>query len=81
MDTIGAFEAKAHFSELLARVETGESIQITRNGKPIARLVPEVAPIPGMTVAEAIEGLIEFRKGRHMSCAEILELVREGRKY
>ncbi len=31
-------EAKAKFSELIRRVEAGEEIVLTRNGKPVARL-------------------------------------------
>ena len=38
--TVGAFEAKTHLSELLARVEAGEHVTITKHGRPIARLVP-----------------------------------------
>jgi len=38
--TVGAFEAKTHLSELLARVETGEQVTITKHGRPVARLVP-----------------------------------------
>lgn len=38
--TVGAFEAKTHLSELLARVEAGERVTITKHGRPIARLVP-----------------------------------------
>lgn len=37
---VGAFEAKTHLSELLARVEAGETVTITRHGHPVARLVP-----------------------------------------
>jgi prevent-host-death family protein len=33
-------EAKAQLSRLLQRVEQGETIVITRAGKPVARLVP-----------------------------------------
>jgi len=40
MREIGAFEAKTHLSELLAEVEAGASVIITRRGKPVARLVP-----------------------------------------
>jgi prevent-host-death family protein len=43
MATIGAFEAKTHFAQLLQRVERGEEITITRRGKAIARLVPAAA--------------------------------------
>ena len=38
--TVGAFAAKTHLGGLLARVEAGESITITRHGRPVARLVP-----------------------------------------
>jgi prevent-host-death family protein len=41
--SVGAFEAKTHFSELLARAEQGENILITRRGQPVARLVPAFA--------------------------------------
>ena len=37
---VGVAEAKARFSELLGRVESGETIGITRHGKVVARLVP-----------------------------------------
>lgn len=38
--TVGAYEAKTHFSELLEKVEAGEEITITRHGSPVAKLVP-----------------------------------------
>jgi prevent-host-death family protein len=41
MITVGAFEAKTKFSELLTRVERGETVVITRHGQPVARLVSE----------------------------------------
>ena len=40
MATIGAYEAKTKFSELLERAEKGERITITRHGKPVAELAP-----------------------------------------
>jgi prevent-host-death family protein len=40
MREVGAFEAKTHLSELLSAVEAGETVTITRRGKPIAQLVP-----------------------------------------
>ena len=41
---VGAFEAKTHLSELLVRVEAGETVTITKHGRPVARLVPP-APV------------------------------------
>ncbi len=40
MREIGAFEAKNTLGALLDRVQGGEEILITRQGKPVARLVP-----------------------------------------
>ena len=52
MRHVGAFEAKTHLSELLAAVEAGEEITITRRGRAVARLVP-VAPAAGRDAALA----------------------------
>ncbi len=41
MRTIQIVEAKARLSALLADVEAGEEIAITRHGKVVARLVPD----------------------------------------
>jgi prevent-host-death family protein len=38
--TVNVHEAKTHLSKLLARVEAGEQVTISRAGKPIARIVP-----------------------------------------
>jgi prevent-host-death family protein len=43
MKTANIAEAKSHFSALLADVEAGEEVVITRRGKPVARIVPEPA--------------------------------------
>jgi prevent-host-death family protein len=41
MKTIFVVEAKSRFSALLAEVEAGEEIALTRHGKVVARLVPD----------------------------------------
>jgi prevent-host-death family protein len=41
MRTVQVAEAKAKFSALLAAVEAGEEISITRHGKIVARIVPD----------------------------------------
>lgn len=40
MATIDLADAKLHLSELVDRVAAGDTIDITRHGKPIARLAP-----------------------------------------
>ena len=39
MLTVNVRHAKTHLSRLLTQVEAGEEVVITRNGKPVARLV------------------------------------------
>lgn len=40
MERINLADAKARLSEILDRVEAGESIEITRRGKPVAKISP-----------------------------------------
>jgi prevent-host-death family protein len=40
MTRVNLADAKAHLSELLNRVEAGETVEILRRGKPVAQLVP-----------------------------------------
>lgn len=85
--TIGLFEAKTHLSELIARVEQGEQVLITRHNKPVARLVPvhEVSPETVARRRRALKGLqaigreIESRGGP-ITREEILDWVHEGRR-
>lgn len=58
--TIGAYEAKTKFSELIARAEKGESFTITKNGRPAARMVP-TADFEREQARRAAEQLRKFR--------------------
>lgn len=44
MNSTNVHDAKTHFSRLLARVAAGESVVISKAGKPVAKLVPMDAP-------------------------------------
>ena len=63
MATVGAFEAKTHFGQLLQRVERGEEIVITRRGKEVARLVP-AASRPDSEAAMAVFRRLRERASR-----------------
>lgn len=56
---VGAFEAKNTLGTLLDRVERGEEVVITRHGKPIARLVPNVDRARADEVQAAFDRLRE----------------------
>lgn len=45
-ESVKIAEAKAHFSELVARAEAGEEIVISRGNRPVARIVPLGAKAP-----------------------------------
>lgn len=79
MKRIGAFEAKTHFSALIERVAKGESIEITRRGKLIARLVPAVE-LDRERARRAVERLAELRKGVRLDGLTIRELRDAGRR-
>jgi prevent-host-death family protein len=80
MKSIGAFDAKTHLNQLLRRASEGETVQITRRGIPMARLIP---PDTGekkdaRTLSAAIRRL---RKGATLGKTKIRELIDEGRRY
>jgi prevent-host-death family protein len=80
MTTVGAFDAKTHLNALLRKVSEGETIQITRRGVPVAKLVPvEVAGThdPGEVVRE----IRELRKGATLGKISVRELINEGRRH
>jgi prevent-host-death family protein len=54
--TVGAYEAKTRFSELMTRAEKGESFLVTKNGRPVARILP-VDDIDRERARHAAEGL------------------------
>lgn len=52
MVTVALAEAKARLSELIDRVEAGETVSITRRGKPVARLVTEAPDCEPVDIEE-----------------------------
>jgi prevent-host-death family protein len=59
MTEIGAFDAKNTLGTLLDRVENGEEIVITRYGKAVARLVPNVRRVDQDQTKAAFERIRE----------------------
>lgn len=59
MKTANVADAKSHFSALLAEVEAGGEVVITRHGKPVARLVPERANVPPVFDLAALRAFVQ----------------------
>jgi prevent-host-death family protein len=73
--------AKAKFAELLDDVERGETVVITRHGRAIARLGPEIEDRK-TRVANVLKELEKFRKTMpRLTVEEILSSRHEGHKY
>ena len=78
---VQASDAKTHLPRLLDEVERGETIIITRHGRPIARIVPEASQRQ-REIDDAIDDIRELAKhSGKITVDEILSLIREGRKH
>ena len=65
MSSVNLAVAKAHLSELINKVESGEEVVITRHGRPVARVVPATPvkqPVPLERLA-ALRKRLPPRKG------------------
>ena len=81
METVGAFEAKTHLSELLNRVSKGETITITRHGVPGGDAGScwrngEEADAQGHR-----RGMRALRKRIKPDTMSVREMVEEGRRF
>ena len=73
MDSLNIAEGKARFSALIGRAEAGETVQITRRGKPVARIVP-IEPAAEPIDWEAIDRLRESLPKNTMTIVEMRRL-------
>jgi prevent-host-death family protein len=80
MKQVQASAAKANLAELLDEVERGETIVITRHGRPIARLIPDEEE-RRRQIAQARSEIEAMRKqAPRVTTEEILAWRDEGRK-
>ena len=79
MRSVGSFEAKTHLSELLASVERGEEIVITRRGTPVARLLPMAEATGRATALKNLEAIRSKLRGR-VTTRDILDARDTGRR-
>jgi prevent-host-death family protein len=84
MSTVGSFEAKTKLAELLDKVEAGETVTITRRGRPVARLIPVRSEDEQERLRALVEEIKRTRVGRDRGAGPgttIPELIKAGRKY
>lgn len=81
MIEVGTYEAKARLSELIDKAEAGETVVITRHGKPVVRLVAD-QEARRAKVGEIFDWMVAERAKRpRATVEEILEMRDEGRRF
>ena len=81
MDTVGAYEAKTHLARLLDRVSRGETLTITRRGRPVARLVPVEDDAVSRGRRAAWRLLERRNRLKRASLSELLETEHEEHRF
>ena len=79
-NTVGAYEAKTHLSELLEKVESGEEITITKHGSPVAKLVPVKREASADERVAAIQRIQKLAIGLSLGGLKVKDLINEGRR-
>ena len=92
MEAIGVRELRQHASRYLARVEAGEEIGVTNNGRLVARLIPVQAAarsrdalveagvlIPAHRPQNLLEATATPARGRKRSLSDVLSEMRDER--
>ncbi|MCP9231996.1 type II toxin-antitoxin system prevent-host-death family antitoxin [Mesorhizobium sp. LMG 17147] len=80
MDAVNLADAKAHLSELIDRVEAGDSIDITRRGKPVARLTAVARPRKRID-AVLLQSLTATMPLQAQAAADLVRSMRDGDRF
>lgn len=74
------YDVQTPLVELLGKVESGEEVVITREGTPVARLVPmETGVHSQQSRAEAIERITKLSEGLTLGGLKVRNMIDEGR--
>lgn len=80
MDSVSLADAKAHLSELIDRVEAGETVEITRRVKPVARLTA-ADPSRKRVEMSLFASLDETPSPHAQDAADLVRSMRDGDRY
>mgnify|MGYP000445096203 CR=1 FL=1 len=80
MDPVNLADAKARLSELVDRVEAGETVEIRRRGKTVARLVPAPAPRQPLDI-QALRKLTASMPYQKQSAGDFVRAMRDDDRY
>lgn len=78
---IGASAARSKLAALLATVESGEEVVITRRGRPVAKLVPLAGQADRARTRAVVQRIHTLRRGLTLgNDLTLKELIEQGRR-
>lgn len=80
MNSVSLADAKSHLSEIIDRVEAGETVEITRRGVPVARLVPTAKPLQRIDFAR-LKALTDAMPMQEQDAGEFIREMRDSDRY
>lgn len=79
MKKVGIYEAKTHFTRWIEKVAEGESVIITRHGKPVA-VLNSYDPVHKVDLKQVISDLRHLRIGKRAGDLSVREMIEKGRR-
>ena len=80
MSAVTVAEAKAHLSELVERAAKGETVCVTRRGKPIAKIAPLAEPKKPVDVA-LLREITKGMPGQPEPASDFIRRLRDAERY
>lgn len=80
MDSYSLADAKARLSELIDKVESGDTVEITRRGKTVARVVPATREYKKVDV-DALRRLTDRQPMQTEGAGEFIRRMRDDARY
>jgi prevent-host-death family protein len=80
MESISLAEAKARLSELVSRAAEGETVEITKRGKPVAQITPIGKPRKPIDV-ELLRSVSKNSPTQKESAGDFVRRMRDSGRY
>ncbi len=80
MSVVTVAEAKAHLSELVERAAKGETVCVTRRGKPVARIAPVAEPKKPVDVS-MLRAITKGMATQTDSAGDFIRRMRDAERY
>ena len=82
MDEKWEVQPQSDLDQLIDRISQGESVELTREGKTVARIVPAVSVAKNADAKAAMEKLLSLNFNLNLVPGEtIKDLINEGREH